>query len=251
MQLLRLGVFLILSVTLPRLVAAQRAVLELDHAYIIVPPGAQAAVQALRQVGMVIDTETARHEGEGTTSIAAFFDNAYLELMWVDSTVSVDSAHQTDLADFRRAAAWRETGASPFGIGLHFLSGSVSDLSIPYRLDPIADRSPVVYYILLRQPEELLAADAFIMPAEGAVTAWIDRFRSRQPELFAHPAGVRRITRVVVRGPPAQRSRVATLDLHLVRFDEAESPLLEVEFDGGTKGERWDLRPVLPLILSR
>jgi hypothetical protein len=251
MQFLRFSVLLILSAPLPRLAAAQGAVLELDHAYIMVPPGALTAVQALRQVGIVIDTETVRHEGEGTTSIAAFFDNAYLELMWVDSSVSVDSAHQGDMADFRRASAWRETGASPFGIGLHFLSGSASDLRIPFRLDPVPDRSPATNYILLRQPEEPLAADAFIMPAEGAVTAWIDRFRGRHPELFTHPAGFRRITRVVVHGPPAQRSRVAALDLQLVHFDEAESPLLEVEFDGGAKGERWDLRPALPLILKR
>ena len=58
--------------------ATQGPILALDHAYVLVPPGAAAAVQALRQVGIVIDSETVRHDGEGTTSMGAFFENAYL-----------------------------------------------------------------------------------------------------------------------------------------------------------------------------
>ncbi|HSS49995.1 MAG TPA: VOC family protein [Thermoanaerobaculia bacterium] len=241
----------VLGAALADSAAAQSPVLELDHAYIIVPPGAAAALQALRQAGIVIDSETVRHDGEGTTSMAAFFENGYLELMWVDSTVTVDSAHERDVAEFRRAAAWDRTGASPFGIGLHFLSGSQSDLKIPFRSEPVPEGGPAGSYILLRQPAESLAPDVFIMPPEGAVTAWIDRFRSRQPERFAHPSGFHRITRVVLRGPPAQRPRAADLGLRLVRFEAGDTPLLEVEFDGGRTGRRWDLRPALPVVLSR
>ena len=245
------AVLLLVSGTEPPPGAAQGPILELDHAYIVVPAGAAAAVQALWHVGIVVDTETVRHEGEGTTSIAAFFENAYLELMWVDSSVTVDSAHQLDLVDFRRAAAWRKTGASPFGIGLHLLAGSTSDLKVPFRLDVIPETRPVTYYVLLRQPEDSLATDVFIMPRDRAVTSWLGRYRRRQPAIFAHPAGVRRITRVLVRGPQAQPSRLSTLDVRLVRFEEWDGPLLEVEFDGGVRGQTWDLRPALPVLLSR
>ena len=93
--------------------------------------------------------------------------------MWVDSSVMVDSAHQLDVVDFRRAAAWRQTGASPFGIGLHFLCGGPSDLRVPFRLDAVPDTRPVSYYVLLRQPEESLATDVFIMPPDRAVTSWL------------------------------------------------------------------------------
>lgn len=99
-----LGALLLLSATSPAL-AAQDVRLELDHAYVLVPPGGADAVKALERAGIVIDTEAVRHEGEGTTSIAAFFENGYLELMWVDSGVAVDSAHQLDMAEFRRASA--------------------------------------------------------------------------------------------------------------------------------------------------
>ena len=232
-------------------VAAQAPVLELDHVYILVPPGATAAIEALRGAGLTVDTRPDKHDGEGTTSIAAFFENGYLELMWVDSSVAIDSAHQEDVANFRRGTAWRETGASPFGIGLHFLAGDRSSLTIPYELDPIPGEEQGGYWILLRQPAESLATEAFIMPADRAVPAWVTTYRTRHPEFFTHASVVRRITSVIVRGPPSQRAAAAVLDLRLVRFEDADSPLLVVEFDGGSRGHTWDLRPALPLILSR
>jgi hypothetical protein len=192
-----------------------------------------------------------RHDGEGTSSMAAFFENAYLELLWVDSSLALDSAHQTDAADFRRAAAWPQTGASPFGLGLHFQTGTLAELRIPVELDPIPDSHPPAYYVLLRQPSESLATDLFIMPADRAVTSWLTRYRTRRPDLFAHPLGVQRITRLVVRGPQPQRPGAAALDLRPVQFEEAAEPLLLLEFDGGQAGEAWDLRPALPLILRR
>jgi hypothetical protein len=246
-----LRVIVALAAAWPSTLPAQAPVLELDHVYIVVPPGAAAAVHALRQVGVLVDTTTGRHDGEGATSIAAFFHNAYLELLWVDSTVAVDSAHQADVADFRRAADWAHSGASPFGLGLHFRTGGPADLRIPVRLDPVPGAHPPADYVLLRQPVESLAADLFIMPTERAVTSWLARYRTRHPDLFAHSLGVQRITRLVVRGPLAHRPSAANLDLRPIQFEEAAEPLLLVEFDGGRAGESFDLRPALPLILRR
>jgi len=246
-----IAALLLASSSLPPRLAAQAPVLELDHFYIVVPPGAVRAAQALRHAGLVIDTSVARHESEGTASLAAFFDNTYLELLWVDSSVSVDSAHRDDLADFQRAAAWRESGASPVGVGLHFLSGSVGDLGLPVRIDSAPDIGPGTYYVLLRQPAESLAADLFIMPSELAVTDWLPRFRRRRQDLFAHPMGSQRITRILIHGPPAHRPRAADLDLRLIHFEPAASAYVVVEFDGGQQGQVWDFRPELPLVLRR
>lgn len=237
--------------SVPAPLTAQAPVLELDHFYVVVPPGAAGAVQALRNAGLVIDTSVARHEGLGTASLAIFFDNAYLELLWVDSSVAVDSAHRQDLADYRRAAAWRESGASPVGVGLHFLSGSPTDLGVPVRIDSAPDIGPGTVYVLLRQPAESLAADLFIMPSDRAVTAWLPRFRGRRPDLFAHPMGSRRITRIVIHGPLAHRPRAADLDLRLIHFEPAASAYVVVEFDGCQQAQVWDFRPELPLVLRR
>lgn len=233
----------------PETIATQNPVLELDHVYVVVPPGATEAVRVLRQAGLVIDSSVTRHIGQGTASIGVFFENAYLELLWVDSSVAVDSLHRMDLEAFRRAAAWRQSGASPFGIGLHLLSGEPSALGVPLRLDSARMR-PGSHLVLLRQPEESLAVDMFIPPNYLAVTSWLGRYRTRRPDLFRHPLGVRRITRVLVRGPRSHRPRAAILQSRLVDFVEASSPQLVVEFDGRPQGLVVDLRPVLPLILQ-
>lgn len=231
------------------LLGAQEPVLELDHVYIVVPPGAVAGIQALRRAGLVIDSAVNRHEGQGTASVAAFFENGYLELLWVDSSVTVDSLHRQDWADFVRARDWRATGASPFGAGLHFMSGGVSDLGLPVRLDSAGHLRPGAYYVLLRQPAESLAPDLFIMPDFAAVTSWLGRFAGRRPDLFAHPLGVRRITRALLRGPGRQRPRAAGLQLRRLSIEEADSSQLLLEFDEGRHHQTLDLRPALPLLL--
>ena len=232
-------------------VLAQRPVLELDHFYIVVQPPVSGAADALRRAGIVVDTTIAHHEGQGTASMAAFFENAYLELLWVDSATAVDSVHLTDVADFRRATNWRDSGASPFGLGLHFLTGSAADLPIPARRDPAPHLGPDTFYLGLRQPEEPNAADVFVMPPRAAVTQWLDRFRGRRPNLFAHPLGARRITRVLLRGSPANRPRAMDLDILPLGFERAPSQYVIVEFDGARQGREWDLRPSLPLVLRR
>src|SRR6185295_352774 len=148
-------------VTLP---LARAPALELDHIYIVVQPPPSEAAEALRRIGLVVDTAVNRHEGLGTASTAVFFRNAYLELLWVDSATSVDSAHRGDLAEYRRAANWRDSGASPFGFGLHFLTGTSEDLAFPVRRDPAPHLGPNTYYLLLLQPEEVPATDVFISP---------------------------------------------------------------------------------------
>jgi hypothetical protein len=232
-------------------VPAQSPTLELDHLYIVVQPTASRGTEALRRAGLVVDSRVERHDGQGTASMAAFFDNAYLELLWVDSGAAVDSAHLSDLADFRRAASWRDSGASPFGLGLHLLTGSAADLSIPSRREPAPHLGPNAVYLLLRQPEEPQAADMFVMPSSAAVTTWIDRYRARRADLFAHRLGARQITRVLLHGSPANRPRAMDLNLPSIGFEPAPTQYVTVEFDRGLQGREWDLRPVLPLVLRR
>ncbi len=183
--------------------------------------------------------------------MAAFFANAYLELLWVDSATAVDSAHADDLKDFSRAASWRSTGASPFGLGLHFLTGTPTDLPFPVRRDPAPHLGPTSAYLLLRQPAESLAADLFIMPGPAAVTEWLRRYRSRRPDLFTHALGAGQITRVLIYGSPANRPRAADVVSSSITFEPAGTQYMVVEFDGGLQGRAWDLRPALPLVLRR
>ena len=67
--------------------AAQQ--LAFDHVSIMVSPGAPERA-ALEQAGLQISPGINRNDGQGTASIAVEFQNSYLELMWVDPSVSVE-----------------------------------------------------------------------------------------------------------------------------------------------------------------
>jgi hypothetical protein len=225
--------------------------LELDHVYIVVTPGAEREIAALRSAGLTVLGEPRRHEGQGTASVAAYFGNGYLELIWVDSTVAVDADHTETARWFREATAWRTNGRSPFGFGLHRLAGDTSALPVPVRREPAAWLSAGSAYELLNQPGDSLAADFFVVPQETAVPTWIARSREREPELFQHPGGGREITLVRAHG----RAEHAPLAFAVLRpasleMARADAPLLELQLDGG-RGRREDLRPVLPLVIVR
>src|SRR5713101_3911038 len=62
--------------------------IEFDHVWIMVSPNAPERA-ALQRAGLQISPDINRHDGQGTASITIEFENAFLELMWPDSTVAV------------------------------------------------------------------------------------------------------------------------------------------------------------------
>jgi hypothetical protein len=231
---------------------AQTARVELDHVFIVVSPDAPAEIAALRGAGLTVDTKVARHPEDGTASVAAFFENAYLELIWVDAAASVPQDHAATAAWFRGAAAWRTSGQSPFGLGLRRVKGDTAPLPVPVQRESAPWLGSGAAYEVLRRPAESRASDFFIVPPRAAVTTWFDRVRRDAPALLKHPGGGHAITRVVQYGPAAQepaafqRLRPARLE-----FVRAAKPVIEVQLDGGVTGRKIELRPALPLVIVR
>ncbi|HEX8435584.1 VOC family protein [Archangium sp.] len=89
--------------------------LELCHVFVFVEPGAPEAAR-LEEAGLR-ESFRRQHPGQGTTNVCYCFDNAYLELFWVEDEAAVTgpTIARTRLAE---RARWRETGASPLGIAL-------------------------------------------------------------------------------------------------------------------------------------
>lgn len=233
--------------------SAQTPRVELDHVFIVVRPGAVAEIAALRAAGIHVPSEAPRkHDGQGTASMAAYFDNAYLELIWVDSTVSVTPENARTAQWFRDAAEWKANRHSPFGLGLRRLTGDTAALPVPVEREAAKWLKPGEAYELLRQPGDSAAADFFVVPASTAVPTWIGRARQRQPELWQHPGGGREITLVRVHGLPQQHPSALRV-LRPLRIESAESatPFLELQIDKGAQGKRVDLRPTLPLVVIR
>ncbi|HYC03552.1 MAG TPA: VOC family protein [Azospirillaceae bacterium] len=89
--------------------------LALCHVFAFVSPGAPERA-ALEAAGLR-ESFRRRHPGQGTTNVCYCLDNAYIELLWVEDAGELASPPiaRTRLAERSR---WRETGTSPFGIGL-------------------------------------------------------------------------------------------------------------------------------------
>jgi hypothetical protein len=232
--------------------AAQAQRVELDHVFIVVQPGAAAEVAALQSAGLIVASRVAKHAGQGTASRAVLFENVYLELIWVDSSVAIDAEHASAAQWFRDAAAWRTSGHSPFGLGLRRLAGDTAALPVPVIRESAEWLEPGTAYELLRQPSDSFAADFFVVPAKRSLPDWIASVQERSPQLLRHPGGGHKITRVRVQGPAKQHpSAFRVLRPKPVEMVRAAKPLLELELDNGVQGRRVDLRPALPLVVVR
>jgi hypothetical protein len=236
----------------PVRIAAQSPRVELDHIFITVRPGAATEMAALRSAGFTVDSLVARHDGQGTASVGVMFENAYLELIWPDSTVSVEPEKALTAQWFRDAAAWRTSGHSPFGLGLRRMPGDTAALPVPVELEAAEWLEAGAAYELLRQAPDSLAAEFFVVPPISSLPSWITRLRERSPGLLRHPGGDHEIALVRVHGPPEHEPiALRVLRPGRVEMVRASEPLLELHLTGGDRRQRVDLRPVLPLVIVR
>jgi hypothetical protein len=222
-------------------------ILEVDHAFILTAPMAKEERAAVEAAGLTIGQHVAKHTGAGTASVGVLFSNAYLELLWLDPSVSVDADKMQDVERMRQRAAWRSSGASPFGVGLRRTPTAPEKLSI----EAEEYRAP-----WLRPGTSILSVRdvpgfpmLFVVPRYVALDAWVAKARETEPESFRHKAGLERLTRVIVSGP-YQAAPDAVANIAELQFVNSPDHTLELTFDEGRQGKRADLRPTLPLVLA-
>jgi hypothetical protein len=78
-----------------------------------------------------VPEQATHHTGGGTSSLSILFENAYLELLYADSTVGDSASSPEDRAHWRRVFGWRESGASPIGVGLRRRADAPDSLPFP------------------------------------------------------------------------------------------------------------------------
>lgn len=96
--------------------AGGRPQLAMDHLYMIVDePGAPAEMAALAKGGLT-QSWSRQHVGMGTANIFLCFDNAFLELIWIENEAeAATSPVGRRLIERKRK---RDQGAMPFGLAL-------------------------------------------------------------------------------------------------------------------------------------
>ncbi|MEJ2238605.1 MAG: VOC family protein [Gemmatimonadales bacterium] len=226
-------------------VQAQSPLVELDHVYLAVSDH-QMAIERLREIGLNLDeTMFAQHEGRGASSAFATFENAYFELVWPDSAVSLTNDNRSDFDHLSSQATW--DSLSPFGVGLRRTPEAPDSLPFAGTREYDAHLEPGSFYFSFETLDEA-EPEVFVVPEYMAWSALVGRLRERNPTVLEHSLGVTRLTNVTI-STRVQPSAVDDASLSDVHFLRSATPLLELTFDDGRQGQTLDLRPGLPLIL--
>ena len=146
------------------------AELELDHIFVFVDPAETkpggGVFERLAALGLE-SSFTRRHVGQGTANLCYALDNAYLELLYVADEDEL-AASPLNRAGFAARAAWRETGASPFGIACR---GALPGDSWSYR-NP--DFPPGVSIAISGESDDAAMLFVFSSPGKAPPSAWAD-----------------------------------------------------------------------------
>jgi hypothetical protein len=219
--------------------------IELDHLFVWASRGAEEEAGALVKFGLTEGTHN-EHPGQGTACRRFFYHNAYIELLWVTDPEEAQSATIRPTHLWER---WNARGtACPFG--LCFRPASQDDGSIPFptreyrppylpeswsfHVGTNADvlNEPVLFYLPFgRRPDSLSAP---------------------KKQVVDHSAGLGELTRVELMSANADSLSPAfksLLNTGVVRRRVGAGHLVELGFDGESKGRVMDFRPGLPIVV--
>ncbi|MCC5624717.1 VOC family protein [Nostoc sp. CHAB 5715] len=226
--------------------------LEVDHIFVCTTKGAES-VSVLEELGLYCSNQLVQHVKQGTASKIIFFENTFLELIWIEDKHLVEQ--QSELIDVHTLMRVREqhTEASPFGIGLRrksdeskLMSHSTSDwvewmrgqMYISFAAENLANQ------------EEPFC---FVIPDCIALTTWLDRSLTAHQRLISHPLGIRKLTsvKIIINSDKNLTDAMSVLCTHsAVAIEQGGSPLLELTFDEGIREKHLDARPILPILLK-
>jgi hypothetical protein len=225
----------------------------IDHVWIMVSTGAPER-EALKKAGFTISPLLNQHEGQGTASVTAEFQNAYLELMWVEPTVPVAPGAERAVEKFRNRTGWRSNGWCPIGIGMRRTTEEEPKFPFPtWSVSPGWLPTGSAIEILIAR-DDTKSPSLFITPRALAVDPKTDAKGARGPaSVFVHPLGVKRLTGVRLIAPPTYTAVEPLEYLEKAGVIGAKSGkewAVELTFDGGRKRQTKDLRSQLPLVVK-
>lgn len=220
--------------------------LELDHIFVFLPPGGKEA--ALLAESGLKESSRRTHKGQGTSNACFAFENSYLELIWVSDTMEVQTELVRPLGLWDRSR-WRETNASPFGIGLR--SSASENKSLPFKTFPYNPPylPPGVSIQIAENNPPLSKPLTFIVPTAKQLASP----PQTQKVSIEHPLGCRQITAVRIHmlgeKPPSEEVK-ALSNLGVVLESNSISHHLDLEFDHGAQGGARNFSPSIPVALS-
>jgi Glyoxalase-like domain len=213
--------------------------IELDHVFICVAQGAPEA-EYLVEFGLCEGAPNV-HPGQGTANRRFFFQNAMLELLWVEDPQEAQSSQTSPTLLWERWSN-RQSGACPFGI-----------IARPANTPTTAVPFPAREYL----PEWLAPGlKIYLAPTGLEEPMWLfmpflQRHHHEQ-HFVAHPNRAREITKLTLTTPAPLRSSAAQalVDNAVLSIREGSEYLLTIELNKGLRQVVRDFRPHLPLVVQ-
>ena len=221
--------------------------LEVDHLVVYVTEGS-TSVSVLQEFGLHCSSRRVQRPEQGTASQIIFFENAYLELIWVEDEQAVEEYAARTGIDILKRTRWQQTRASPFGVGLRCESGTAAQSK--YWVEWM--RSHTYINLAAENLARVEEPICFVIPDSIALTTWLDRSLEAHQQLISHPLGVRTLTgiKITLNSDKELTNAVSLLDRNgIVTIERGTAPLLELTFDSSTKAKILDARPMLPIQL--
>lgn len=214
---------------------------ELDHVFVLVDRGGDAAAAALGNAGLIEGTPNT-HPGQGTACRRFFVGGRYIELLWIEDENEARGplASPTRLWDRWNA---RASGACPFGLVFR----SRADPPAPPPFPSFEYRPPYLPAGLVLHVAT--SADRVDEP----LLIYLPVNRNPAAAATARPASPGAMTSLELAGPWSKHRteplrNVSSLPGLTVR--PASTFGLVVGFDGQAAKRRADLRPAVPVILA-
>lgn len=225
--------------------------MELDHIFIFIQEHDQLTA-SLKRFGLREGTPNV-HAGQGTACKRFFFQNAYLELVWVRDAEEIKSAVIAKAKLWERSQ-YRLTNYCPFG--LCFRAATREDNSIMLLFEDAWRYYPAFL------PEGQFANIAsnenfpdepmlFEMPFFGLAPK---DYPLEKQQLLSHKMGFKEITKVSLILPTSTATlslaMKKVLDHSIVNVLEGKAYHITIEFDYGLKKEAQNFYPLSPLTLQ-
>ncbi|MEJ7821911.1 MAG: hypothetical protein WKF85_06295 [Chitinophagaceae bacterium] len=226
----------------------------LDHIYFMVPNHGKEAIQILSDIGFVVNPKVYHITGEGKSSRIILLENAYLEILYVDDSVSYTS--EEALNQSKRKTWFSGNAMSPFGVAFRRAPEVGDSIPIPNRASPPEPPGSWAkegsFFNDITDEDDTLSTYLFVIPSYMGHDQSVAKRKEKTPELFAHPNGVKSLTNAIFYGPPhaiPAKEKYIT-NVAMLKFVKAKENYAEFEFDHGKQNQIKDLRPALPLVLK-
>jgi hypothetical protein len=216
--------------------------LELDHVFVCAASG-EADAAGLIRFGLQPGSRRV-HAGQGTANVCFFFDNAYLEVLWLHDEREIRSPVVSPLRLWERVH-WRESGACPFGIAFRQIADQDRPLEASWEY-PAPFLAPGATIPILTPKDAASEPLVFVSrPSAGPPSAYPPELR--QP--MEYRGRRHRLAEVQVDLPESKLSRELSdmVDRGLIQIRTAAGYGMMLRFESETADVLVDFRPELPL----